>query len=67
MTQPLPPPCCREADDGVCPQHEQQARVLRHQGIRVRSGGGHAVMGSSGRAREADPATAPRPAELEQR
>ncbi|WFE44275.1 hypothetical protein [Verrucosispora sp. WMMD1129] len=54
MTQPLPPACCREANepDG-CPQHRQQRRELRHTGIRVRSGGGHQVVGESGKAAEA--------------
>jgi hypothetical protein len=44
------PPCCADA---VCPQHLQQAGVVRRQGPRNRSGRGHLVVGEPGRARPA--------------
>jgi hypothetical protein len=52
VTQPLsPPPCCADLEDPPCAQHRQHARVVGRQGIKLRQGRGHAVVGESGRAK----------------
>jgi hypothetical protein len=50
MTEASVPPCCEGLDE-PCQQHQQAARVMRHQGPRNRSAGGHHVIGESGKAR----------------
>lgn len=44
------PPCCSALGE-VCPQHQQAAREIRHQGPRNRSGRPQVVVGESGKAR----------------
>lgn len=44
------PACCRDAEDGICPQHEQAAAVQRHQGPRNRHLGARSFIGQPGRA-----------------
>jgi hypothetical protein len=49
-SMPEVPPCCRDAEDQRCPQHEQAAGVVRHQGPRSRHLGGRSFVGEPGRA-----------------
>lgn len=44
------PPCCEGLDE-PCLQHQQAARVVRHQGPRNRHGSGQRVIGQAGRAK----------------
>lgn len=48
---PYPPPCCAEVEEPPCAQHRQAQREVRFQGPKLRSGGGHLVVGESGKAR----------------
>lgn len=46
------PPCCADAADGVCPQHEQARQLHRRDGPRARSRG-QRIVGEPGKARPA--------------